>query len=486
MEFDKARNLAGEAMDVVLRLGVDYGDIRLLRKRGQVIVTEDRRVMFLSDNETYGFGVRIVAGGSWGFAGSNVVTPEEIERVTRLAVEVANASATTRIGTGVELLPQHPIKDTWISRVKIDPFTIPMEEKSGLMLEVSEKMLGVKGVAKTMGFMLFEKVDKLFASTAGAEIETTVFTTSASITATATGGGDAKKRTYSLPSRTTGYELVHESDFPAHAERIGEEAVQHLKAQEGPSGKRDLILLPSHLCLTIHESVGHATELDRAEGAEESLAGRSFATPDKLGKLQYASPIVNFKADNTLPNGLATLGYDDDGVPGKAWHIVRDGVFTGYSTNRETGAVIGSAESLGCCRADSWKSIPIVRMPNLGLEPGKERLDLDGLIADTKDGILIDGSGSFSIDQMRVNFQFGGDAFWEIKNGKITRMLKNVNYQAITTEFWNSCDAICDERSWEPHGVTNCGKGDPVQISRITHGSSPARFRNINVGGIRP
>ncbi len=486
MDFDNARNLAREAMDVVRRLGVDYGDIRLLRKRAQVIMTEDRRVMFLSDRDTYGFGIRIIAAGSWGFAGSNVITPAEIDRVSRLAVEVAEASATTRGNGGVELLRQDPAKDSWFTRVEIDPFDIPVHEKVGVLLETSEKMLGVKGVTKASGHMFFEKVDKLFSNTEGSEIETGVFTSSAFITAIAAADGDAKTRTFSLPSGTTGYELIHESDFPSHAERVGEEAVQHLKSPPCPAGKRDLILLPSHLCLTIHESVGHATELDRAEGMEESLAGRSFATPDKLGKLKYGSPIVNFKADNTLPKGLATHGYDDDGVPGKTWHIVKDGVFTGYSTNRATGGAIGDTESLGCCRADSWSSIPIVRMPNLSLEPGRERIDLDDLITDTKDGILIEGLGSFSIDQMRINFQFGGNAFWEIKNGKITRMLKNVNYQAITTEFWNSCDAICDERSWEPHGVTNCGKGDPVQTSKITHGASPARFRNINVGGIRP
>ena len=246
-----------------------------------------------------------------------------------------------------------------------------------------------------------------------------------------------------------------------------------------------LILMPSHLALTIHESVGHATELDRALGMEESLAGRSFAVPELLGKLKYGSPAVSFRADNTLPGGLATMGWDDDGVPGQAWDIVRDGLFVGYSTNREVAGHIGQTRSMGSNRADSWASFPIVRIPNLSLQPGPDRLSLDELIADTSDGILIDGMGSFSIDQMRMNFQFGGNAFFEIANGKVGPQLRDVTYQSITTDFWNACDGVCDERFWQSYGILNCGKGDPMQVSRMTHGASPARFRNILVGGIR-
>ena len=486
MDLDVSKQLGFEAVRIMKRHGVEFGDIRFVRNRSQTVRTEDRRVEQLSDNETYGFGVRVICSQSWGFAGSNRVTPEEVEKVTRLAIGIANASATVKKGDGVSLLPQEPQKGSWRTEVAVDPFKIPLDEKIDLLICTADGIFSVKGVAKAAGHMGFIREQKLLISTEGAEIETDVTTSMASIMATATQNGEAKSRTYYPPSQTKGYELIREAGLVDHAVRVGSEAVEHLQAAECSAGEKDIILMPSHLCLTIHESVGHATELDRVLGMEESLAGRSFATPDKINKLQYGSKIVNFKADNTLPGGLATTGYDDGGVPGKAWHIVNDGTFVGYSTNREVGGAIGAKTSVGCSRADSWRSIPIVRIPNLSLEPGKERISLDDLIAGTKDGILIDEMGSFSIDQMRYNFQFGGDAFWEIKNGRKTRMLKNVIYQSITTDFWNSCDAICDDRFWRPFGILNCGKGDPVQTARMTHGSSPARFRNIKVGGIKP
>ena len=266
---------------------------------------------------------------------------------------------------------------------------------------------------------------------------------------------------------------------------MAQQSLEHLSARQCPVGEKDLILDPHNLALTMHESVGHATELDRALGMEESLAGRSFATPDLLGNLQYGAPHVNFVADNTLPGGLASEGFDDDGVPSGKWHIIKDGLFTGYSTGREVAGAIGLDRSVGGCRADHWSSIPIVRIPNLSLMPGDEPLTPEELIASTDDGIYIEGMGSFSIDQMRQNFQFGGDAFWEVKGGKITGMLKNVTYQSITPAFWNACDAICDERFWVPNGVVNCGKGDPMQVQKMTHGAAPARFRGITVGAAK-
>jgi TldD protein len=264
---------------------------------------------------------------------------------------------------------------------------------------------------------------------------------------------------------------------------VADQAVEHLRAPECPGGVFDLVLDPHNLALTIHESVGHATELDRVLGYEESLAGRSFATPEKLDRMSYGSPLVNFVADNTLPGGLATHGFDDEGVTGQRWHIVEDGMFRGYSTGREVAAEMGYDRSRGSCRADHWSSIPIVRIPNLSLAPGRHPLTPEELIEDTKDGIYIEGRGSFSIDQMRCNFQFGGDAFWRIKDGKLAHMLKNVTYQSMTTDFWGSCDAICDQRFWVPNGVLNCGKGDPMQVSQMTHGAAPARFKGITVGG---
>jgi len=262
--------------------------------------------------------------------------------------------------------------------------------------------------------------------------------------------------------------------------------VEHLSAKPCPEGRKDLILLPSHLALTMHESIGHATELDRVLGMEESCAGSSFATIDKLGTLKYGSPIMNIVCDNTYPEGLASMGYDDDGVQCQRWDMIRNGILVDYKTNRETCHAIGAKRSHGSCRADSWASIPIMRQSNFSLEPGDQPRTLEELIADTRDGILIDGMGSFSIDQKRVNFQFGGDCFWEIKKGKRRSMLKDVTYQAITTEFWGSLDALCDKRFWEPHGVMGCGKGDPMQVAQMSHASVPSRFRQIRVGGAKP
>jgi TldD protein len=333
--------------------------------------------------------------------------------------------------------------------------------------------------------MTLRKDERLLLNTDGADLSSEVVTTATGYQATAVGDGDAKTRAYTPPPRTAGYENIDAADLLANAPRVAEQALEHLRARECPMTVTDLILDPLNLALTMHESVGHATELDRALGYEESLAGRSFATPDKLRNLRYGSESVTFVADNTLPGGLATNGFDDDGVSGQRWEIVDHGLFSGYSTSREVAGEIGLERSTGASRADHWSSTPIVRIPNLSLMPGEKRLSLEELIADTDDGIYIEGMGSFSIDQMRCNFQFGGDAFWEIKHGKVVGMLENVTYQSMTTDFWGSCDAVCDERFWVPNGVLNCGKGDPMQVAQMTHGASPARFRRVKVGAAR-
>jgi TldD protein len=254
-----------------------------------------------------------------------------------------------------------------------------------------------------------------------------------------------------------------------------------LKAKSVPEGRRDLILDPAHLWLTIHETCGHPTELDRALGFEANYAGTSFMTPDKLGKLRYGSEIVNIRGDRTQPGALATRGYDDDGVRTTEWDIIKDGIFVGYQTTREMAKYIGQEVSNGCAYADSWSRFPIQRMPNVSLMPGESKLSLDDLIADTEDAILIKGSGSWSIDMQRYNFQFTGQEFWEIKNGKIIGMLRDVAYQGNTVDFWNSCDAICDKSEYKLGGSFFCGKGEPAQVSPVSHGSSPARFRNVNI-----
>ncbi len=477
------RDLADRALGVARSEGAAYADIRLIRYRRQRIETEDRRVSGIVDAEEIGYGIRVIADGCWGFSGSADMTKEAVERTAREAVAVARASSLARADRPVILAPEGVHQVRFRPEVKVDPFSVPIADKANLLIRVNEAMLANPAVRNTEGWMLAKREEKLFANTEGSLIDIDVTTTAAGYEATAVANNDAKTRAFEPPPRTLGYENIPVEAMFAEAPRVAEQAVQKCFARETPVGKKDLILDPAHLSLTIHESVGHATELDRVLGMEESLAGRSFATPEKLGNFRYGTPLVNFVADNTLPGGLASFGFDDDGVSAQRWSIVEEGILRGYSTSREVAPFIGQTASRGGNRADHWGSIPIVRIPNLSLAPGRERLSLDELIAGTDDGIYIEGRGSFSIDQMRLNFQFGGDCFWEIKNGKITGMLKNVTYQSITPKFWGSCDAVCDERSWIPNGILNCGKGDPMQVAQMTHGASPARFRQVDVGG---
>ncbi len=478
------KDLALLGLDTAQSLGASYADVRFITHRRQELRTEDERVAGISDRHDTGFGIRVLADGAWGFAGSSELTRDEVMRVAAEAVAIAKASATAlRRPAAWAPEPGHTL--AYVSPREVDPFAVGIDRKVGLLLEINRRLLRQGGVKKAQGYMTLRQDQKLYANTDGSLMESDVVTTGVQYQATAVGNGDAKSRAYVPPPLTRGYENINEAELLAQTDRVAAEAVQHLSARECPVGRKDLILDPHNLALTIHESVGHATELDRALGYEESLAGRSFATPDKLGKMQYGSELVTFRADNTLEGGLATHGFDDDGVPGQQWEIVDHGLFVGYGMGREVAAEMGYARSNGTCRADHWGSIPIVRIPNLSLMPGREPLTLEEIISDTDDGIYIEGMGSFSIDQMRCNFQFGGDAFWEIKNGKIVGMLKNVTYQAMTTDFWGSCDAIADERFWVPNGVLNCGKGDPMQVSQMTHGASPARFRNIMVGAAR-
>ncbi|HEY3282912.1 MAG TPA: TldD/PmbA family protein [Armatimonadota bacterium] len=471
------------ALDEATRLGATYADARWVSYRRQRLGTEDERVSGISDSEDTGLGVRVLAKGAWGFAATGEVTRDEVLRIARQAVAIAEASATA-MKRPVTLVPEPARRETFRTPYEVDPFTIGIDQKAGLLLQINRELLK-HGARKAHGFMTFKKDHRLFASTEGSLLESEVFTSAVGYQATATNSNDARTRAYFPPPLTAGYENVNAADLLAQAPRVAEQATQQLTAKECPVGRTNLILDPNNLALTIHESVGHATELDRALGMEESLAGRSFATPDKLRNLQYGSENVNLVADNTLPHGLATHGFDDDGVAGQRWSIVEDGLFVGYGTSREVAGEIDLERSNGTCRADHWGSVPIVRIPNLSLMPGRKPLTLEELIGDTDEGIYIEGMGSFSIDQMRCNFQFGGDACWEVKKGKVVGMLKNVTYQSMTTDFWNSCDAVCDERFWVQNGVLNCGKGDPIQISQMSHGAAPARFRNVAVGGAK-
>ncbi len=478
-------DLALLALDTAQSLGATYADARFATYRRQEILAEDQRVANLQDRSDTGFGIRVIAGGAWGFAGSSTLTREEVLRVAAEAVAIARASATA-LARPVTWAAEAAQQVVFRSDCAADPFTVGVDEKVGLLLAINEQLRRQSGIKKAHAAMSLRRTERLYASTDGSRMESDVVTTGVQYQATAVGNGEAKSRAYVPPPLTRGYENIDAADLLAQTERVASEAVEHLAAKSCPDGYRDLILDPHNLALTIHESVGHATELDRVLGYEESLAGRSFATPEKLHRLQYGSEHVTFRADNTLEHGLATHGFDDDGVPGQAWNLVDNGLFVDYASGREVAAEMGYDHSRGCCRADHWGAIPIVRIPNLSLMPGRSPLTLEEIISDTEDGIYIEGMGSFSIDQMRCNFQFGGDAFWEIKHGKVVGMLKNVTYQAMTTDFWNACDAVADERFWVKNGVLNCGKGDPMQVSQMTHGASPARFRNIRIGAARP
>jgi len=477
------RALAAACLDTLERLGAGYGDIRIGHYRTQSLSARDDRLESIQDSESIGFGVRVLDRGAWGFAASNLLTPEEIDRVTREAVAVARASALA-IKQPVILVPEPVHKDVrYVSPCVQDPFQVSVDDKIALLLQTNAALKRNPTVKVAQSWMYFWRRQQLFASSEGSLIETVIVRSAANEGASAVDESDSQDRGYAIPALNAGYEHIVVGDLLGNAERVAAQAEEKLKAVDSPEGTYDLILDSEHLSLVIHESCGHASELDRALGYEANYAGTSFLTTDKLGSFRFGSPIVNLVADNVRPESLASVGYDDDGVECQRWDIVREGTFVGYSDNREVAPRGGAPRSHGSCRADSWESIPIVRIANVGLEPGNARLE--DLIADTKRGIYIEGHGSWSIDQRRWNMQFGGDAFWEIVDGKRTRMLKNVIYQSITPEFWGACDAICDRNHWRDHGFLTCGKGQPGQAGHMTHCASPARFRGMKVLGAK-
>ncbi len=482
------KELATLAIDLIRQAGCEYGDIRICTYRHQNLAASDRSLNRLSDNVSSGFGVRVLLDGAWGFAASHQKNPAAIEGMVNLAIETAKGSRLTQ-QEAVKLVPVAAYQDRYVTPIQIDPFAVSIQEKAELLLEINERLLayGDRGIKKASSFLSFTKEDKIFASTVGSLIEQTIYRSFPGMGCTAIVNGDAKGRSYDRAPLNIGYEHIDRDDLLNNVARIASEAIEKAYAPElEEDTNTTLILKPSNLFLTIHESVGHPTELDRVYGYEANFAGTSFATTDKLGKLQYAAPWVNFVADRTQEQGRGTMAYDDEGVPAQQWYVVKDGILNDYLTDRETAHRLGRGSSNGSAYADSWSSVPMVRIPNLGLQPGKEgdpnTATLAEMIADTEDGILIDGIGSYSIDQQRRNFQFGGDAFWKVKNGKVVGMLKNVTYHSMTTDFWNSIDAIGDKSEWEQCGTNMCGKGEPMQIAQMTHGCVPVRVRNIKVG----
>jgi TldD protein len=463
-------------------MGASYADIRIIKTQYESVSAKNEKISNIGRAEDEGFGVRVIANGAWGFASSSRVEKSEIERIAGEAVNIAKASSILK-KADVELAPEKPHVDVWRTPYEEDPFTVSLETKIDLLLRINADMMKVNSVKVANSQMNFMRELQFFANNEGSFIEQEIMRSGVDYFAMAVGEGDMQARSY--PSShgggfvCKGYEMVKDMPLLENAQQTAEEAAALLKAPKCPEMKADLILGGSQLALQIHESVGHPTELDRVLGTEANFAGTSFVTTDKLGKLQYGSPIVNIVADSTVPYGLATIGYDDEGVKAQRWHLIKDGLFVGYLTSRETAPVVGDERSRGAMRAHGWNNIPLIRMTNISLMPGE--WTLDDLIADTKHGIYMDTNKSWSIDQKRLNFQFGTQIAWEIKNGRKTRMLKNAVYQGNTPEFWNSCDAICDEDHFVLWGVANCGKGEPGQTAEMSHGAAPARFRNMQI-----
>ena len=475
--------LAVKAIEIADKRKADFADIRIIEARRQNLSVKNGEIAGLNDTVTLGFGVRVLLRGSWGFASSNNLNRHSIELCALKAIEIARAGAMIT-GKPARMAAEPPWQDFWQTPFIKDPFAVPIEKKLDLLFKTDAILRKNPRIKSATGNISFIREHQWHLTTEGSRIEQMLLSSGAGASATAISGGEVQIRSY--PSThggqalSGGYELIETLDLAGNAERTREEALALLTAPQCPSGRKDLIIGQNQLALQIHESVGHATELDRVLGYEESYAGSSFATTEKLGKFRYASPIVNLVADATLPGGLATAGYDDDAVQAQRWHIVRNGILSGYMTNREFAHAIGAARSRGSCRADGFSNIPITRICNLSLMPGNT--PYEEIIASTKDGIIMENNKSWSIDQKRLNFQFGCESGWLVKNGKKTILVKNPTYQGITPEFWNSCDAIADENHWRLYGVVNCGKGQPSQTAMMCHGSSPARFKKVKIG----
>jgi TldD protein len=473
--------LADVALSTAKRLGATYADIRINRYRQESIGTREKQVQNVARTQNHGFGVRVLVKGTWGFAASSDVNTESVKRVTTQAVEIARANSAHQ-RKPVRLVPVERVSTTWRSSFERDPFDVPVEEKIALLLKINEAAMKAKGVSFVSSSMVWVNEQKFLATSDGSRIEQYLIRGNPDFNVTAVGGpGDFATREGFGGPQAMGYEYMSKYPWLTEAEQAGEEAVAKLRAKSVEPGTYDLVLHPSHLFLTIHESVGHSTELDRALLWEANYAGTSFLTPDKTGKLQFGSKIVNFFADRTQPHALATIGYDDEGVRGQKWYLVKDGVFVDWQTTRDLAPLANRKTSYGCLHADSWGSVPFPRMPNVSLEPAKENVSLNDLVGSVEKGIMIHGRGSYSIDQQRYNFQFGGQTFWEIKNGKITGMLRDVAYQSRTTDFWGACDSLGGTQTYQLGGSFFDGKGEPGQSNSVSHGCPIARFRKINV-----
>jgi TldD protein len=475
-------DLIGRTLATAKKAGATYADVRIVRMRNERVFTREDRVEGVSSSDEYGVGVRVIAGGAWGFAATPSVTVQEAERVAKAAVATAKANASL-MKKPVVLAPEPPHVDVWQTPIQKDPFKIPLEAKAELLLAINAEAMKVAGVKFVNSAYNANAEWKLLATSDGAYIEQEIVRIGPGYTVTAVDEkrGEFESVDHDIPPRQAGWEYVESSTMRADARRIAELAVEKLKSPSVTPGKRDLILDPTNLWLTIHESIGHPTELDRALGYEANFAGTSFATPDKLGKLRIGAPQLTFYADKTTPGALATCGYDDDGVKTQRWNLVDKGMFVGYQTTREQAGWINEKASRGTCYADSYGSFPFQRMPNVSLAPAPVERSIDDIIAATDDDAVVAGRGSWSIDHQRLNFQFSGQTYYEVKGGKKVRMVKDVAYQANTIDFWTSCDLIGGPKSWWLGGSMGDGKGEPAQSNAVGHGCPPARFKKQNI-----
>ena len=478
------KDFVDHALNIAKLRSARYADIRIIDRREQVATVRNGNVDGIGDQDSQGFGVRVLIGNSWGFASSAFLTKAEVERVTGLALQIAEASSIVA-GEPVNLGEAVTGSGKYTTPIAVDPFEVSLEQKLDLLFRADAIMRRNAGVKVTESNVIAIRNHKVFGNTEGALLEQTIYECGGAIVATSVNDAEIQVRSHPNSFRyqgTAGWEYLTDADLVGNAERVAEESVKLLFADICPSGETTLILGSSQLALQIHESCGHPTELDRVYGTEAAFAGRSFLTTEKRNNFQYGSDVVNLTADSIRSTGLGTFGWDDEGIPAAATPLVKDGLFAGYLMSRETASKLG-LKSNGCMRAESWNRIPLIRMTNVSLEPGT--WELDDIIASTDDGIFMETNRSWSIDDVRLNFQFGTEVGYEIKHGKRGRMLKNCTYGGITPEFWNSCDAIANEKHWKIWGTPNCGKGEPMQTMGTGHGASPARFRNVKVGIFR-
>ena len=474
--------LSDLALEAARSAGATYTDVRMADYRLQALRTREARVVSVVDDTSRGFGVRVIAQGTWGFAASSQLTRAEVVRVAQQAVAMAKANSALQ-RERVQLAPSAPQVGRYRSPIRRDAFAVSLEEKLDKLLSINALGMRQPGVSFVDSRMSFVREHKFFASSEGSAIEQTLDRLHPAFTVTSVDqarGSFETRDSYTDP-RGLGYEYVEDYPWEEDVREAASDARAKHSAPSVEPSKRDLILHPTHLWLTIHESLGHSTELDRALGMEANFAGTSFLTPDKLGKFQLGSELVNVVAERTAPGSLATAGYDDDGQKTLEWPLIERGRFVNYQLTRDQAHWVKAPRGYACAYAASWKDVPFQRMPNVNLLPGTAPLSLDQLIAGTEDAILIKGRGSYSIDHQRYNFQFGGQTCWQIKGGRITGMLKDVAYQSSTPEFWAACDAICSREEYYVGGSFFDGKGEPSQSNAVSHGCCPARFRQINV-----